>query len=180
MIYNGLPPELRAVIGGPAADQSADVPILNDGVATVLNVVGTAPTVPGVARQDFTIQFDQVIPKPFCASGPSDLVLAQGPVRLRGVFISGTDGAFKSEFHADAQLRVTPVDPTGVAVGTPYAATVGQAQAATLTDAQTEASERLVERLLPVDTAGHGELSTLLDVVSGGPASAHATTRCGT
>jgi hypothetical protein len=175
VIYNGLPAELRAAIGGPAADQTADVPILNDGHATVLNVAGAVPAQPGIARQDFTIQFDQVIPKPFCATGPADFVLVQGPVRLRAEFITDASGGFRSEFHANALLQVTPVS----SVGAPYTATVAQAQAATLTDGRTEASERLVEQLLPIDVSGHGRLSTILDVVTGGSATAQAGTRCG-
>jgi len=41
-------------------------------------------------------------------------------------------------------------------------------------------ADRQTDAPVPVDTAGRGELSTLLDVVSGGLASAHATTRCAT
>lgn len=181
-IYNGLPAELRAAIGGPASDQAADVPILNDGHATVLSVAGAVPVEPGIASQDFTIQFDQVIPKPFCATGPTDFVLVRGPVRLRAQFITDASSGFRSEFHADALLQVTPVDPTvnpPAPVGASYSATVAQAQAASLTDREAQASERLLEQLLPIEVPGHGRLSTFLNVVSGGPASAQATIRCG-
>jgi hypothetical protein len=39
-IYNGLPPDLRAAIGGPQQDVSDPVPIATDGRATVLVVEG--------------------------------------------------------------------------------------------------------------------------------------------
>ena len=130
VIYNGLPGDLRTVIGGPAADQTDDVPIQNDGHATVFNVAGSVPQSSGTAVQDFTMQFNQVIPKPFCASGPADFVLVQGPVHLTET-IQTSAGNYQTQFHATGKLTVTPVDPsTGTPTGSPFLATVQQEQEA--------------------------------------------------
>ena len=178
VIYNGLPADLRAVIGGPAADQTDDVPIQNDGNATVFNVVGVAPQPAGTALQDFTIQFNQVIPKPFCASGPADFVLVQGPVHLTET-IQTTATNYSTQFHATGKLTVTPVDPlTGSATGAPFSATVQQEQASAFSDTGASASEKLTQTLIP--TGGQtSQLKTVLDVVTGGRAAADANTKCG-
>lgn len=178
VIYNGLPGDLRAVIGGPAADQSTDVPIQNDGHATVFNVAGVAQQHAGTALQDFTIQFNQVIPKPFCASGPADFVLVQGPVHLTET-IQTTATDYRTQFHATGNLTVTPVDPTtGSPTGAPFSATVQQEQASAFSDTGVSASEKLTQTLIP--TGGPtSHLKTLLDVVTGGRAAADTKVKCG-
>jgi len=178
VIYNGLPAELRAAIGGPAADQTDDVPIQNDGSATVFNLVGVAPQTAGTALQDFTIQFNQVIPKPFCASSPADFVLVQGPVHLTETTqTTATD--YRTQFHATGTLTVTPIDiATGTPSGATFSATVQQEQASAFGDTGASASERLIQTLVP--TGGPtSQLKTVLDVVTGGKATANATERCG-
>ncbi|HKV70664.1 MAG TPA: hypothetical protein VJN62_05415 [Gemmatimonadales bacterium] len=178
VIYNGLPGDLRAVIGGPAADQTADVPIQTDGHATVFNVAAAAQQTAGTALQDFTIQFNQVIPKPFCASGPADFVLVQGPVHLTET-IQTTATDYNTQFHATGKLTVTPVDPTtGSVTGAPFSATVQQEQASAFSDTGASASEKLLQTLVP--TGGPtSQLKTVLDVVTGGKATANATVKCG-
>ena len=179
VIYNGLPGDLRGVIGGPAADQTADVPIQNDGHATVFNVAGIAPQRAGTALQDFTVQFNQVIPKPFCATGAADFILVQGPVRLTET-IETTDGNYETQFHATGSLSVTPIDITnGNPSGAAYRAMVQQEQASAFSDTGASASERLLETLIP--TAGStSQLKTVIDVITGGKAKADLTQRCGT
>jgi hypothetical protein len=179
VIYNGLPADLRAVIGGPATDQTADVPIQNDGRATVFHVAGSAVSAPGTVLQDFTLQFNQVIPKPFCASGPADFVLVQGPVHLSQTVETGASGDYQTQFHATAHLTVTPVDPsTGGPAGPSYAGLVQQDQASAFGDTGASASERLVETLIP--RGGQpSQLQTLLDVITGGRQTASANQRCG-
>ena len=178
VIYNGLPSDLRAVIGGPAADQTADVPIQTDGHATVFNVVAAAQQTAGTAIQDFTVQFNQVIPKPFCASGPADFVLVQGPVHLTET-IQTTATDYSTQFHATGKLTVTPVEPTtGSVTGAPFSATVQQEQASAFSDTGASASEKLLQTLVP--TAGStNQLKTLLEVVTGGRAAADTKVKCG-
>ena len=178
VIYNGLPGDLRAVIGGPAADQSTDVPIQNDGHATVFNLAGALAQTSGTAVQDFTIQFNQVIPKPFCATGPTDFVLVQGPVHLTET-IQTSGGNFQTQFHANGRLSVTPIDIlTGTPAGATFSATVQQEQASAFSDTGASASEKLIQTLVP--TGGPtSQLKTTIDVVTGGKASANATTKCG-
>jgi len=78
VIYNGLPVVLRKGIGGPLENVTDPVPIATDGRATILNLVGSVPAEQMVSGQDFVINFNQVIPKLFCTSGPFDFLLVQG------------------------------------------------------------------------------------------------------
>ncbi|HWA40324.1 MAG TPA: hypothetical protein VG712_01870, partial [Gemmatimonadales bacterium] len=120
VIYNLLPGELRQLVGGPAGPVTADVGIATDGRATQVVLAGGAPKARGTSQQ-FTIQFDQVIPRPFCASGPADYILVRGPVDFRkDVRVTGS-GALMSVYHARGSLEVTPVNPlTGQAAGPTY------------------------------------------------------------
>src|SRR5438128_3257766 len=65
VIYNGIPPELRAAIGGPLGNVSTPVPIANDGHATVLNLAASEAGQPLLAQRRFVQSFNQVIPQPF-------------------------------------------------------------------------------------------------------------------
>ena len=179
VIYNGLPGDLRSVIGGPAADQTADVPIQNDGHATVFNVTGAAQQAAGTVLQDFIVQFNQVIPKPFCASGPTDVVLVQGPVHLTET-IQTTASSYSTRFHATGQLTITPVDPTtGSPTGASFSGLVQQEQASAFSDTGASASEKLSQTLVPTN-GSTSQLKTILDVVTGGRAAADASVKCGT
>jgi hypothetical protein len=123
LVYNGLPVELRAAIGGPLADQGDPGPTGTDGRATVLNVAVGLSAPPRVVTQEFDIAFGQVIPKPFCASGPFDALYVQGPVHLRQVTILTSSENYLSSFHARGRLDLTPVNPLSdppTAIGTTY------------------------------------------------------------
>lgn len=88
-----------------------DVRLNNDGAAIVFNFAGNAEAERVVARQAFTLQFDQKIPRPVCASGPYDYVKVVGPIDLRQQIVYTPSGNLVSQFHAEGKLAVTPVNP---------------------------------------------------------------------
>ncbi|MGH7570203.1 MAG: hypothetical protein ACREL9_14730 [Gemmatimonadales bacterium] len=176
VIYNGIPVELRATIGGPLGAVSDAVPIASDGRATVLNLAGAVAGEPIVARQDFVIDFSQVIPRPFCTDGPSDFLYVQGPVRLRQQVVLAGDGGYRSRFHALGDLDVTPVDVSGgvpVPAGPTQRARVVEQHQAVLTDAITLTSSFQLQVVLPLPGAGRDRLRVQL-VVGPGASSRYA------
>ena len=179
VIYNGLPVELRAAIGGPLGDVSDAVPLATDGRATILVVGDAGDGGRMVAVQDFTIEFNQGIPKPFCSSGPFDFVWVNGPVQLRQRVIVTPSGNFLSHFHASGHLDVTPVNPlTGEAVGETYRATVNETHRGMVTDRQTHAAQLILQILLP--PAMRGKLRSTIHVGPGGATHSSLAVECGT
>jgi hypothetical protein len=121
-IYNGIPAELKSLIGGPPGQVGAPVPIGTDGHATVFNLAGQVGRNAG-SEQSFVIHYGQVIPRPFCAVG-AEFLYVEGPVSLRKTVRVG-DASVTSEFNASGRLRLTPVNPhTGTAIGPSYEAEV--------------------------------------------------------
>ncbi|HXF95351.1 MAG TPA: hypothetical protein VNI61_04550 [Gemmatimonadales bacterium] len=174
VIYSGLPGDLRAAIGGPLADQSAPVAIASDGRATALNVAARVEGEPVVARQDFVIAFDQVIPRPFCAGQPGAFFHVVGPVRLRQQVVLNRAGDFHSQFHAIGHLEVTPLEPGDgglTPVGESARARVVEHHKGILTDAVTLVSSFQMQTLLGRTGEGRGWLGVRLDVGPG--ASSH-------
>jgi hypothetical protein len=127
MIYNLLPPELVALIGGPAQPVSDPVPLDSDGQGTLLNVAAAPALVPGKWDQDLTVEFDQLIPRPFCAEGPGDFLLVTGPVDFSLRTHLAGDGAFTTHSSYSGVLEALPIDMSGgspVPVGEPFTARV--------------------------------------------------------
>jgi hypothetical protein len=179
MIYEGIPEELRALIGGPSGEVTADVPINNDGYAVILNLVETVPRVAETRFQDFVIEFGQVVPKPFCASGPDDYVYVQGPVHLVQESSLSEAGDYHSTFRADGQLTVTPVNPmTGEPIGETLIAEVIEHHDAHYTDNSQWASSFMSQHLLPDDAEGAGRLFVRLKIRSNGQSGYMAFIRC--
>jgi len=110
VIYNQLPPELVGAVGGPATPVSADVPIATDGRATILRLARHADPVTGTQSQSFTLQYQQVIPKPFCSDGPTDWLLVTGPVTLTGMHAADGVGGFTYSSSLSGQLMAQAVD----------------------------------------------------------------------
>ncbi len=169
-IYNLLPEELKALIGGPAGQQPSPVPMANDGRATVLSIGEAIQPVPGHWVEEFTVSFDQVLPKPFCVEGSSPYVYITGPVHLRQVVSLSGEGILTTNFQARGSLQVTPIDPT-TAPPTPvaptYQATVSQSQTAVLGDRQERLSQIIEQRELP-PALGRGSLRTKLTIAREG------------
>lgn len=180
-IYNGLPLELRAAIGGPLADVAEPVPIATDGRATILNVARSVKGAPTVARQALTIEFDQVIPKPFCARGEFDYILVQGPVDLRQQVVVTRSGNFVSQFQAHGHLDVTPVDPRTdppTRVGEMYRAQVVEHHRGIVTDQVTLAASFQLQAEIPPRGPFRGWLLASLQVGPGASSRYSLDTRC--
>jgi hypothetical protein len=182
LVYNGLPAALIAAIGGPAAPVTAPVPLPSDGRATVFTVASPAAITAGVAESEFTIMFGQVIPKPFCASGPLDFVRVDGPVLLKQTVsvTAGGDYAMQADIHG--RLLVTPVDPRTsppAPIGEAYDAEVVERYEAMITDDDAYASMFQMRALLPVGDPFGGRLQTNLRVGAGGSTDFVQTIRCG-
>jgi len=168
VIYNGLPPDLRALIGGPASDVSTGVGIGTDGQATAFLLAGEAPEVATVTTQHEVIPFNQVIPKPFCASSPADYVLAQGPVTLDQTVTRLPNGDLRQVFHADGDLLVIPLDiSTGLPSGEPLRAKVSEDQDTKAGPEGGRINGLQQQRLLPASSPEAGSLKIQLNVTPG-------------
>lgn len=168
VIYNGLPPGLRLLIGGPAGDVAADVGIANDGHATVLVLAGLAADAAQRTSQRLTIQFNQLVPKPFCATGPLDYLLVQGPVLLEQEVETLANGVLRQTFRADGTLLATPIDPlTGLPDGQAYTAMVSERQDSRAGDEGGSVSGMQHQQLLPSGLPGAGGLVIKLKVAPG-------------
>jgi hypothetical protein len=126
-VYNGLPPELVGLIGGPAQPVTADVPLPSDGQGTLLRLAGAARLVPGHWDQSVTVNYDQLVPRPFCADGPGDFLMVTGPVTFtaRSSLLPG--GLFVSLTSFVGNIEAVPVDlssGTPVVVGAAFPARV--------------------------------------------------------
>jgi hypothetical protein len=166
-VYAMLPPTLQALVGTPAAPLG----ILSDGHATVLTLGGTPATAPRVERDVFTIDFAQMIPKPFCSAGPLHWIHVTGPIRLRHQVVSSAGNNVISNFHAIGHLDVTPVNPmTRQPVGATYRALVNEQHRSIVTDRVTRTASFIMQIEIPPGESGKGKLFTRLNV---GPGGAH-------
>jgi hypothetical protein len=180
VIYNGIPTELRQAIGGPLGDVTDAVPIPSSGHATVLNLHASVAAPPLVADRRWVQQFDQVIPQPFCATGPDAFLYVVGPVALdqRVEFTPGGD--YVGHFEAAGRLNVTPTDPsTGQPIGATYQAVVLETHDGTLNGGVAATAFFTQRILLPPSAPGHGTFEFGFAVGPDGATRATASTRCG-
>jgi len=112
VIYNGVPDALKLLAGLPPGPTATDVPIPSDGQATVLQVSGEVANLADSRETSFTLQFSQIIPKPFCSDSPFDYLLVEGPVSLRKVVRTTSHGSYAYDAEIRGQLTATPVDVT--------------------------------------------------------------------
>jgi hypothetical protein len=177
-IWNGMPPELRFLVGGTPDPTTEDVPIPSNGQATVLEVQGSVEGSKMRTTQDFVIEFDQVLPKPFCASGPYDLIYVQGPVRLRQKVVYTPSGNFISQFHANGHLNLTPVDFSGNPTGETYKALVNEHHKGIVTDHVTLASSFQMQIEIPKKGPFRGQLLVHLNVGPGNSSDYDMSVKC--
>lgn len=134
-VYNGLPAELKALVGGPADSVSSPVPLVSDGRAILLPIAQEAVWSPGTITQSLDLQFQQVIPKPFCSDGAADYVQVVGPIRLWKEATVDLDGVYSVHSTYQGRLSVLPlnvlVDPP-VPAAEAYDAQVGGNQSGQL------------------------------------------------
>lgn len=172
VIYNGMPPELRSLIGGPEENipDGDSVGIQTDGSATVFNLVRQAEALPGSDTQEIVVEFDQVIPKPFCTSSPWDYLYVKGPVLLKQTTTLTPSGNLSTRFHASGILEITPVNPLTsppTPIGETYRAIVNQHDRALITDKVTLVSSFQLQIELPPVGADRGRLMVSLNVGPG-------------
>ncbi|MEX0690765.1 MAG: hypothetical protein WD934_10065 [Gemmatimonadales bacterium] len=177
VIYNGLGP-LWAALGAPAEAVQDPMPIPNDGVATVFNVASTIPVLADDRTDAFTIQFDQIIPKPFCVGDGTGYVYVNGPVDLTQRVQVRANGKYVRTFAARGDLVVTPVDPTtGGPAGASYRALVSEDHRARLDGAMMDVSSKRIQEELPMVGSARGRLMSWLRV--GQAPDAGTVIRCG-
>jgi hypothetical protein len=126
-IYNGLPADLVALIGGPPQPVTEDVPIDSDGQGVILNVVSAASVPPGEWVSTHTVQYGQLVPRPYCSDGNADYLYLTGPVS----FVLSTSVSPSGEYFGlgsySGTLEVIPMDMSGgqpVPAGEPFKARV--------------------------------------------------------
>jgi len=157
VVYNLLPDDLKMLTGGPMGQVTEDVPILTDGSATLLNLANRVKWETGTWDESIVINFEQVIPKPFCASGPYDYVYVTGPVTMTQTVRVSRAGQYSSWFKAAGELHVTPVDPiTGLPAGETLTGRVFQMQTSLYGRLLNNASSVKYQALMPFDADGSG------------------------
>lgn len=177
VIYNELGP-LWTALGAPPTAVMDPMPIPNDGVAMVFAVASTLPVVPDSRDEQFTIMFDQVIPKPFCVGQGSGYVYVQGPVDLhQQVRVTGS-GEYVRTFDATGHLNITPIDPTtGQPSGETYQAVVQEQHHARFDGVGADVASRKMQSETPPSSPERGRFSSWLRV---GPVlDAGTEVRCG-
>jgi hypothetical protein len=173
-------PLMPLLTGGPdkntwnAADPKPVVGVPNDGhpfVAATLQPFGSLGT---GSSQEFVIELDQVIPKPFCAV-EEQLVHVSGPVRFSKAVTIAPDGRQSSEIRIDGEVVVTPV----LAPGEPYRANVGEMHRTWLTAEAHSVHWLNHQILLPARTGERGNHRVTFHVASAGPAQYRVIDQCG-
>jgi len=129
-IYNALPAELLALVGGPPQPVSEAVPLASDGEGTVLHLTGVAPEATGVFTHTVTITYGQFVPRPFCMQGPYDWLYVTGPVTFEMYAHTSRCGGYAYRGSYCGVLEATPVDiSTGEPIGPSFPAHVDGRQA---------------------------------------------------
>src|SRR6267142_1101979 len=178
-IYNQLPPELIAAIGGPAQPVSGAVPLASDGRASILNLERAPAVVPGITTQSFTIDFAQAIPKPFCSDGPLDWVYVTGPIQFEKTAQVDGLGRYTYSSRVGGRITITPVDITTsppTPIGAPFMARVSDLQEGFIgrnAEAVFAKSKRIAR-----EPGGSEVLMTSLKVGNPGPDTYRAGTHC--
>lgn len=163
MFVGLLPAELKAVLcpaGVPwPCDGSADVPIVTNGYATIIYLFGGADAPAGSFRRNSTVNFDQVIPKPFCAGGAYQYLYVNGPIAFREQWVVTPSNNYVASFRAQGTLTIVPIDPTnGQPLAAPYTATVSERHRMQITDQVSRAAQAQLQVELPPDAPYHGRL----------------------
>src|SRR5207249_2285467 len=135
---------------------------------------------PIVAHRRWVPQFNQVIPQPFCAPGPSAFLYLVAPVTLDQRIAFPSPGTSLSHFHAAGPLKVPPTDPlTAQPIGATYRAVVSETHKGTLSEAVTSTAFLTRRVLLPPSAPGHGTFEFGFAVGPDGVTRATASIRCG-
>ena len=179
IIYNGLPVELRGLIGGPLGNVTEDVPIASDGHSVVLNLASRIEAESTITNKQYVVQFDQVVPKPFCSSGPYDYVYVNGPITIAETIEFSADGNYQATFHAEGELSVTPVNPmTGEPTAEPYTARVWETHNSVYSKGVASGASLRYQALMPFTAPGSGWFFERFRVSSNGGNGYQLITQC--
>ena len=125
MVYNNLPPELLAIVGGPPPPVEEPVAIPNDGQAMVVRLAAPATVMEDASYHTATVNFGQFVPRPYCSDGPYDWLWIEGPVEFYNTAAVDHFGQFSYEGGDVGTLTAVPVDiSTGLPVGPAFSADV--------------------------------------------------------
>jgi hypothetical protein len=185
-VYDGLvnDPQIGPLIpfltGGPDKDTwnaATPKPIVimpNDGHPLIATALLHFPSLGSGTSQSFTIEFNQLIPKPFCAA-TEQAVHGEGALHFSKRVTVQPDGRQVSEIRVDGELTVTPVLPPGQ----PYRAQVGEFHRTWLTADAHSVLWQQQQILLPARTGDRGNYRLNFHVASSGPAEFKVIERCG-
>ncbi len=124
-VYNNLPPELLAIIGGPPVPVDGPVDIPNDGQAMMVYLAGPAEVTSGRFDQMTTVSFGQFVPRPYCSTGPEDWLWIEGDVEFHNTTRVDRRGRYSYRGGYRGLLTAVPVDiNTGQPIGEPFTADV--------------------------------------------------------
>jgi len=154
-------------------DVTDPVPILTDGKATIFNAAESFGFTPGKFKEFSVINFSQVIPKPFCSSGPFDYLLVSGPITLRQLVLVTPSGNYISQFQAVGHLDLTPVNPLTnppTPIGETYRAQVNEHHKSIITQKNTLTSNFQMQIEIPPSGPFHGKLVIKVKIGPNGPA----------
>jgi hypothetical protein len=166
-IWEAMPPELQYLVGG-IPGSLGNFPIPCNVNATVFHMAGSVGGQPQVATQDFVINFDIIMPKPFCATSAYDYVQVEGPVHLRQKVVYTPSGNFISQFHANGHLNLTPINPiTGNPIGDTYQAVINEHHKGIITNNVTLVSSFQMQVMIPPSGPFNGQLLVHLNIGPG-------------
>jgi hypothetical protein len=127
----------------------ADVPIPTNGAAAVLAAEIIAVPTRSKALAETDVTYDIVIPRPFCSTGPFDLVRLQGPIHFGLRTETTPSGQHERTYTLGGHLTVTPMAPRPGGgfdpVGEPVRAFVQEVHTARLSDRKGQVSESVAQ-----------------------------------
>jgi len=150
LVAGGAIPILAAAGLYPASvPAGVDVPIPTDGAAAVLVAEVAAVPARSKALAETDVTYDIVIPRPFCSTGPADLVRLQGPIHFALRTETTPSGQYERKYTIGGHLTVTPMAPRPGGgfdpVGPPVRALVHELHTARLSDRNGQVSESVAQ-----------------------------------
>ena len=133
-------------------DSNGDRPIPTNGHGAVLSLTAAFQPERTTAVTTTQVGWSIVVPKPFCATGPYDLVQLSGPLNFTMSVRTGDDGRYERTYVVGGTLTGVPLglrpDGTIGPVAPPAAVPVFEVHRATLDDHRGQVSESAEQTLL--------------------------------
>ena len=149
LVAAGAGPLLASL--GLALPASGDVPIPTSGAAR--GFVASLRVKRDSVRQATTtrVQYSIVVPKPFCATGPTDLVKLEGPLDFAMTVTTDRSGGYERSYVMGGTLTVTPLQVTSTGIvpsGDPVTGLIFEQHRGTLDDHRGQVTEQGAQILL--------------------------------